>query len=231
MDDNIATSDRHPLFPFPTPKPSRRLCLLTSLIHVVIRSFDAPNPATTAWRDFCTDTLFWIMTASAKLSETLRSRSIICGTSDVTGQAGEVGSTVAKQQLTVFQDMLAIISRPNVFPYHIGERAAFILALAVEDRLHLGSPDTDMELDDGTRSVIESIDKALCGFLKIIKTQRAGRAGGSTWLKLLAIVETHLTVQEGTSANVSRQDKCWHTIHLLIRAAPGFVLAKHLSNP
>lgn len=145
------------------------------------------------------------MTANLKLSEALRSRSTVCGTCEAPEQAGENALAAAKQQSTLLQDMLSILSRPLVFPYQMGERAGFILAQAVEDRLRLGSSDTDMEMDDATKTVVVSIDAVLSEFLRMVKNQRAGRASGNTWLKLLTTVETHLVVQEGTPENVGTQ--------------------------
>jgi hypothetical protein len=204
MDDNIATSDRHPLYPFRTPRPLRRMALLMSMIHVVIRSFDGSNPAITAWRDYCTDTLLWTMSAIVKLSETLRARSTVCGTPEASENvATETNLVIAKQQLMLFHDMLALLARPSVFPYHMSERVGFILAQAVEDRLRIASPDTDMDTDEGIATLSTAIDKVLYGFLKTVRNQRAGRASGDTWLKLLATVEAHLNVQDGTRENVS----------------------------
>lgn len=204
LDDNIASSDRHPLYPFRTPKPLRRMTLLTSMVHVVVQAFDQPNPSITAWRDYCTDTLLWTMSAMVKLSETLRTRSIMCGLPDASENVTpETSLVVVRQQLMLFQDMLAVLARPSVFPYHMGERAALVLIQAVEDRLRTTTPDTQMDSEEGTTELSSALDKLIYGFLRIVKNQRAGRAGGSVWLKLLSTVETQLGVQDGTRENVS----------------------------
>jgi hypothetical protein len=174
------------------------------MVHVVVQAFDQPNPSITAWRDYCTDTLLWTMSAMVKLSETLRARSAMCGTPDASENfTPETSLVTVRQQLMLFQDMLAVLARPSVFPYHMGERAAFVLVQAIEDRLRIVSPDTEMNTEEGITEISSALDKVLYGFLRIVKNQRAGRAGGSVWLKLLSTVETQLGVQDGTRENVS----------------------------
>lgn len=139
-----------------------------------------------------------------KLSETLRARSTVYGLPDASGNVTpETSLIVVRQQLMLFQDLLAVLARPTVFPYHMGERAALVLVQAVEDRLRTTTPDTEMDTEEGTAELFSAIDKVLYGFLRIVKNQRAGRAGGSVWSKLLSSVETQLGVQDGTRENVS----------------------------
>ena len=85
----------------------------------------------------------------------------------------------------------------------MGESAALVLVQAVEDRLRKTTPDTEMDSEEGTTELSSALDKVLYGFLMIVKNQRAGRAGGSVWSKLLSTVETQLGVQDGTRENVS----------------------------
>jgi len=191
IDDNPLSSDRHPLYPFPAPKPLRRMAIVTCLVFVIVGALNTPTPTTTAWRNFCADTFFWTLTGIAKLSEALRARSTACGIGEISEHTTNTKSRVDKQQLMLFQSILPILLRPQIFPFQMGERVACILAQAVEDRLS-ASDDTDMERTDTEVEATTDIELILREMLEAIKKQRAGRANGNTWLVLLGLVEASL---------------------------------------
>jgi len=203
IDDNPLSSDRHPLYPFPAPKPLRRMAIVTCLVFVIVGALNTPTPTTTAWRNFCADTFFWTLTGIAKLSEALRARSTTCGIGELSEHTTLDQFHVDKQQLMLFQSILPILFKPQVFPFQIGEKVACILAQAVEDRLST-SDDTDMERTDAEVEMAAEIDIILKEMLEGIRKQRAGRANGNAWLTLLGTVEASLSRDDSSSGKKVR---------------------------
>jgi hypothetical protein len=167
------------------------MAIVTCLVFVIVGALNTPTPTTTAWRNFSADTFFWTLTGIAKLSEALRARSTTCGIGEISEHTTHNQSHVDKQQLMLFQSILPILLRPQVFPFQMGEKVACILAQAVEDRLST-SDDTDMERIDAELEMAADIEIILREMLGDIKQQRAGRTNGNTWLTLLGTVDASL---------------------------------------